>query len=91
MCRGAIERVNQSTDRPAAENVQAPFSSIQWQNASSMDKLVSPETEYSVRTMLEALQPLLPPPADVIYVTPDGTILSVPLDEIIGLEELPFT
>jgi hypothetical protein len=56
-----------------------------------MDKLVSPETEYSVRTMLEALQPLLPPPADVIYVTPDGTILSVPLDEIIGLEELPFT
>lgn len=56
-----------------------------------MDKLVSPKTEYSVRTMLEALQPLLPPRADVVFVTPDGTIFSVPLDEIIGLEEPPLT
>lgn len=56
-----------------------------------MDKLVSPETEDSVRTMLEALQPLLPPRTDVVFVTPYGTILRVPLDEIIGLEELPFT
>ena len=56
-----------------------------------MDKLVSPEIEDSVRTMLEALQPLLPLRADVNYVTPDGTILSVPLDEIVGLEEPSFT
>ena len=56
-----------------------------------MDKLVSPETEHSVRTMLEALHALLPPRSDIVYVMPDGTILTVPLDEIIGLEESPFT
>ena len=70
---------------------EAPSHPVQWQNVSSMDKLVSPETEHSVRTMLEALHALLPPRSDIVYVMPDGTILTVPLDEIIGLEESPFT